>query len=371
MSNISDYLHAKASKRRIPLSATFELSPVCNFKCKMCYVRSTNEQILAQGKKLKDWKEWLEIARECKKEGTLNLLLTGGEPFLYPNFRELYTELHKEGFLIAINTNGSLVDKETIEWLKTMAPARINITLYGGNPDTYERICANRGGYDKAVQAITGLKEAGIPVVINASMIPENADDLESIINFGKSLGINTRVSTYMFPPVRREKESDDSRFNAEEAAHMYLRKHRCLFDNEQDFYSMIEGKLESLEKLSLKNEEDWGNQEQHMRCRAGRSSFWISWNGAMSACGMVPFPIEVYPFEEGFRKSWDKLTDAVRTATVLKECSRCNKKEICSPCAAMLYSETGDENKKSEYLCEMSECIIKEIKEILSKDNK
>ena len=78
MPNVSDYLHAKASRRKVPLSGTFELSPVCNFACKMCYVRKTPEQIRREGKALIPWQAWLELAKQCRDAGTLYLLLTTG-----------------------------------------------------------------------------------------------------------------------------------------------------------------------------------------------------------------------------------------------------------------------------------------------------
>ena len=41
---MTEYLHAKASRLNIPLSGTFELTPVCNMACRMCYVRMTKAQ---------------------------------------------------------------------------------------------------------------------------------------------------------------------------------------------------------------------------------------------------------------------------------------------------------------------------------------
>ena len=38
-------LFQKAGIQKIPLSGTFELSPICNFDCRMCYVRQTMEQV--------------------------------------------------------------------------------------------------------------------------------------------------------------------------------------------------------------------------------------------------------------------------------------------------------------------------------------
>ena len=41
----TDYLFSKASHMSIPLGATFELSPICNLNCKMCYVRMNKKQV--------------------------------------------------------------------------------------------------------------------------------------------------------------------------------------------------------------------------------------------------------------------------------------------------------------------------------------
>jgi len=360
MNNISDYLHSKASRNKVPLSGTFELSPVCNFACKMCYVRKTHEQIKSEGKAIIPWDKWLELGRQCKDAGTLYLLLTGGEPFLYPGFKELYTELHKMGFIIYINSNGTLIDRDTVEWLKKYAPGRVNVTLYGASPETYARICGNPRGFELAMNAINMLVEAKIPVVINASMIPENACDLEKIIEIGKSLGLNTRVSTYMFPPMRRDKESCDSRFTAEESAEMFMRKIKCQYSPEAYLEYLKKNAEESNED---NDDETWGSDTEAMRCRAGRSSFWVNWEGNMTACGMMDFPMKTEPFKESFYDCWMKLTDCVRNTQVLKGCVGCDKRKNCNPCVAMIYGETGTVDEKAPYMCRLSECVSELVK--------
>lgn len=368
MNTLSDYLYGKASQNRIPLGGTFELSPVCNFSCKMCYVRKTPGQIAGEGKRLKEWTEWLDLARQCREAGMLYLLLTGGEPFLYPNFRQLYTELHKMGFIISINSNGTLIDEETVQWLKEYAPQRINLTLYGACEETYQRICGNASGYARACKAIDLLCGAGIPVVINASMIPENGCDLEKIIAFGRERGLNTRVATYMFPPARREGEADDSRFTPEESADMFIRKVKCLYGAEK-YPQWLRSQCESMGAVSQTGE-DWGShREEYMRCRAGRSSFWISWEGIMTACGIVPFPIACDPFRDDFSSCWQRLTGLVRSTPVLAGCADCDKKELCKPCVAMIQAETGTTDQKAPYLCSMTrilgEKMEKELEEM------
>lgn len=362
MPNVSDYLHSKAARRKVPLTGAFELSPVCNFACKMCYVRRTPEQIRKEGKQQIHWEKWLELAKQCRDTGTLYLLLTGGEPFLYPGFRELYTQLHQMGFILSINSNGTLIDEETVEWLKKAAPSRINITLYGASAETYHRICGNSAGFERAMNAIRLLTEAKIPVVINASMIPENACDLEKIVAIGKELGLNTRVATYMFPPMRREKETADSRFTSDVSAEMFLRRIKCQYSAEE--YMDFSAKKLSDTVKSENAADDWGQDSEYMRCRAGRCSFWINWEGEMTACGMMSFPMVTKPFEEPFRDCWMRLTNAVRTTPVLKGCSDCEKREICNPCVAMIYGETGTTDQKAPYLCDMADRILEIMKQ-------
>lgn len=52
----------------------------------------------------------------------LFLILTGGEPFLYPNSLQLYEELALLGLIISINTNGALIDEDTVAVLKRCVP---------------------------------------------------------------------------------------------------------------------------------------------------------------------------------------------------------------------------------------------------------
>ena len=41
----SRYLEGKAREKGVPLSGQFELTPLCNFSCKMCYVHLDADQL--------------------------------------------------------------------------------------------------------------------------------------------------------------------------------------------------------------------------------------------------------------------------------------------------------------------------------------
>ena len=82
---VTEYLYRKASAAGVALSGTFELTPLCNMDCKMCYVRLSRQDQEAMGP-LADAEQWLKLGLEAKEAGMLYLLLTGGEPFPIPSF---------------------------------------------------------------------------------------------------------------------------------------------------------------------------------------------------------------------------------------------------------------------------------------------
>lgn len=115
MASIKDRLYKQASKERVPLTGAFELSPLCNFRCRMCYVRKTAEEAEQEGG-IRPFEFWLDVARQAKEAGTVFPLLTGGKAFLYPHIRELYEAMCKMGMQVSINSNASCITEEITEW---------------------------------------------------------------------------------------------------------------------------------------------------------------------------------------------------------------------------------------------------------------
>lgn len=67
--SLSDDLWLRARRNAIPISGTFELTPLCNFRCRMCYVRLDPDKLIQFGK-IHGADEWLDIARQASKLGT-------------------------------------------------------------------------------------------------------------------------------------------------------------------------------------------------------------------------------------------------------------------------------------------------------------
>lgn len=343
----TEYLYQKATAAGVPLSGTFELTPVCNMDCKMCYVRMSRsaQEAIAP---LKSAAQWLALAQEAKDAGMLYLLITGGEPFLHPQFREILEGLHKMGFLITINSNGTMIDESVIAWLKYCPPVRINISLYGASNDTYTALCGNPMGFTQTMGAVRLLKEAGISVKLNCSLTPHNANDLQKMATIAEQNDLILQIATYMFPPVRKDGTSigKNHRFSPADAAY-YMACGDYITLGKERFLAQ-EGHLPEVLEPEGTCEGDG------VRCRAGKCSFWITWQGQMMPCGMFPEKHAPNVFEIPFQNAWQTVKESIRHIHLPAQCASCNVKDTCRACAAMVVTESGCFDQVPQYRCEM-----------------
>ncbi len=359
-------LFQKAGRQAIPLNGTFELTAGCNFDCRMCYVRKSPDEIRMQGLIPAD--DWYALGKEAASQGMLFLLLTGGEPLTYPGFFPLYHRLKSLGLFIALNSNGSLIDEGAAEELASDAPYRIQMTLYGGSEATYERLCRTKNGFQKTIRAMELLKQKKIPFKLNATITPENADDLPEIYRIAREYDVYVQATTYMFPPVRKNGAAafgTGHRFPAEEAGACMARIERIRFDDAQlaEKEGALKERLEAQRRRFAEEEDCPREPAEPMGCRAGKSSFWVNWKGEMSPCGMMDLPASK-PFEEGLGPAWEKVRDFAGAVRMPSKCTSCENRGACMVCGAAVYTETGGfTDREPAYLCRFTESYLKAMR--------
>lgn len=360
-SYLTTYLHSKGKKLGLPIAGTFELTARCNFNCPMCYVHMTPEQQKASGRKELTAQQWLDIARDARDRGMVFALLTGGEPLVRKDFFEIYDGMRKMGLLISINTNGSMLKGEILERFLENPPARFNISLYGGSNETYSRMCGI-SAYDDVKENIRRLRQAGVDVSLNLSITPYNKDDLYQIYKDAVELGVNVRSSSYMYPSVRvnGEQYGCGNRLSCSESAKYSVAWDAMRF-TEEEFCC----RAEALMQLQAPDQENCPLEEgDGVRCRAGKSSFWLTWDGKMLPCGMMTVPV-AYPLETGFDTAWKQIREETRQIKTPGKCMHCDYKEICGACAAVYYTETGRFDGVPEYVCNRAKQIVEETRKL------
>ena len=358
MPKIQDRIYEKASYAHIPIMCAFELLPVCNLSCKMCYVRKSMDYVRSHGGlKSGDW--WLELAKEAASQGLLYPLLTGGEPFLHPDFKQILSGLIDLGLQVSINTNGTLIDRKWAEFLNDHRPTRIHMTLYGASEEAYQRLCGDGSAFQKVRNAVALLKEFGIPLKFNASITAENLPDLPAMIAYAKEQECPIQVATYMFPPLRRDSSlvGQNDRLSPEDAA--LARVTADYLQNEPVWFVTQALRYREFYPLEQKPWEMGISSEEGMRCRAGLCSLWVDWQGNFANCGMYPSAI-VAPEGSSFSESWKRIVADTAAVRYHAACFSCPNRPLCHPCIAMIYNECGSHTGRPEYMCRMNEALSK-----------
>lgn len=358
--SFEEYILTKADLNKLPFCATFEISPICNMDCQMCYIAQKKKEVENNGGLL-DIDFWINLGKQAIKEGLLFVLITGGEPFLYKNFKELYMKLQSLGLYICINTNATLIDEDTIIWLKENPPKRLNISLYGASNETYRKLCKNPNGFTQVRKAMDLLKENNIMFRINSVLTPENIDDYYGIANIAEYYKVPLKFSYYMFPSVRKNVPilgENQGRLSAEKAGEI---GYRYFFDKRLE--SDINKDLEEIQEILNSPENNQLYGYDGVSCRAGSSAFWVNWKGEMLPCGLMVEP-KIDLKNTSFSEGWKFIKEETRKIKTPKKCSTCNKREYCYICAAAAYSETGSFDKAPDYLCQLTEEYVSRLTE-------
>ena len=128
-------LFSYAYKNRVPLTVTIELLSDCNFRCLHCYIDKEK-----QTKDILSYEEVVHFGQQIVEKGCLYVVLTGGEVFLHPQFKEIYYFFVKKGVSVSVFSNGSLLNSEILNLFLKYPPRVVEITMYGFSKEKYIKV---------------------------------------------------------------------------------------------------------------------------------------------------------------------------------------------------------------------------------------
>lgn len=339
-------IRKRAAKQGIPIHGHFELTPRCNFDCKMCYVHLQKKQM--NGIEEVSLNEWKKIISQAIDAGMIFASLSGGECLISPYFDEIYTYLHSKGIMITILTNGYLLNKK-ISLFKEYPPSYIQVSVYGNSEEQYELVTGKRC-YSRVKTNVEYAINSGLPVGI-AVTTSKYLKNISDIIKFYKQKNVSVAVSQWLMPPY-----SSTGRvlkdFNLSKEEQVEISKELWLL-NENEKLMPYEG------ILPMENITETNNLQRGITCAAGRSDFSISWSGVMSMCVALNNPTG-YPLKEGFKEAWEKTNTSAKEFYMPIECGGCVYHKICNHCPAqhLISAERGHCNRE---ICEETKLMVKE----------
>jgi len=351
-----DTFAAHAAKLHVPLNATFELTARCNFKCKMCYITLDTEQAKKRGQELTTV-QWIDLARQAIDSGTLYLMLTGGEPLLREDFVELYSELCQMGFILTISTNAALMSDKLFDLFSKYPPTAVAATLYGACSETYEKICGNAAGFEKAINGLEMFSKLPTNLEVRTTFIKDNMHELEQVRAIANRFTKRFAINYLVFGSTRVEASgAAQCRMSPEECMDLDMENYRYYHYLDEAEKDPVDPEIEEYFK-SLSPERDFGMHlpPEIITCLATKSMYWISWDGKMLPCGTFNSPFTL-PLKEGFIQAWNRLPGLFMDIKHPRECYGCPLVgDSCPNCPGYMQADTGNFETKSEWLCELS----------------
>jgi radical SAM protein with 4Fe4S-binding SPASM domain len=125
----------------------------------------------------------LSIARQFEEMGGVRLLISGGEPLLYPHLREFVEQTNKLMIRRILLTNGTLITAENAPWLRV---EEIQFSL-----DGWQRghdMLRGLGAFVSAMAGIRAAMDEGISISIATMIHRGNLDEFDQLKSFTEEI---------------------------------------------------------------------------------------------------------------------------------------------------------------------------------------
>jgi MoaA/NifB/PqqE/SkfB family radical SAM enzyme len=172
VSEVASAAAAEAEDLAAPLYVAWQITNECNLACLHCIEES------GPGKAFAD-----ELDREVPY-----LSFSGGEPMLHPHFFAMVERACSRGAQLKIETNAHYLDPANAARLKELGVKAVQVSLDGASTATFGRMRV-RGEFDKVLDGIRNLRDAGVPIEINFSPAKFNLHEIGNVVDLAYELG--------------------------------------------------------------------------------------------------------------------------------------------------------------------------------------
>jgi radical SAM protein with 4Fe4S-binding SPASM domain len=167
------------TKKYTPSHVALEVTLACNMRCLHCGSAADGNN----RKNTLTFEEWCKVVEDLNYMGSEAITLSGGEPFLYPKWRELLQFIHKTNPKIVkmMITNAYNITEEDVKFLKDINIAHIGISI-DGNEEVHDYIRQTKGSFKKSNQVMDWCDKHGVKYGAVTSVNKHNFPIREQIL---------------------------------------------------------------------------------------------------------------------------------------------------------------------------------------------
>ena len=241
----------------------WELTSACNLKCNFCLVEIKRRHLsLADA---------LSIADDLVAVRVDKVLLSGGEPLLYPEIEQVMLRLAAGGVLVKLLTNGTIEHAAVFDLIRASPTMEVSLSVQTANPTEADRIFGGRDTLRKIASTIAVLPKERLNVICAVSTL--NLDGIEDVIDWVAERGLPCISLTDIF-----KDPTSGARFRAD------CRDLRIDADGRRQLFALVERKRAQYRgRLAIRTTQF--AVTPHERCLAGRTVFYIDPMGSTWPC--------------------------------------------------------------------------------------
>lgn len=314
-----------AMKHAIPVNAAFELTPVCNLDCKMCYVHLQDPSIK---NRLLNGDQWISIMDQAFDLGMFSALLTGGEALTHPDFFRIYRHLTDRGICVTLKSNGILLNNDALEVFRKVPPTTLDVSVYGCDDESC-RAVTGREIFETVDRNLRAALDADMPLRLMITPSVHMLPWIERILRYAASFGVETRVNVYLAEPYSNTgRKKEDFGLTTEQILEILRMAEEIIPDAAT--LEMDEEEVIATEKFSPEG----AGEKGFLRCAAGRTRFSISWEGIMTPC--LQFPKEIISesvLASGVAPAWKSVHEKTVALRAPAKCAGCDANDECFWC--------------------------------------
>ena len=175
----------QAPNAHIPMWLLAELTYACPLQCPYC---SNPLELKASRKQELTTNEWLDVMRQARKLGAVQLGFSGGEPMVRQDIVELVSEAVKMGYYCNLITSALSLDETKVKALSEAGLSHIQISFQGSDAETNARF-GGTDSFEHKLAMCQAVVKQGLPLGLNFVLHRHNLHQVSDFLELAASLG--------------------------------------------------------------------------------------------------------------------------------------------------------------------------------------